>query len=152
MESLKSFSLFGVKTVLDYSPLENVPTLDTLDVSANGLASLKTIAGPPGLDALFVSFNDLGSLEGLDAFPNLTRLLAEECGLEVISALAGLMDPSELSLRNNEIVVIEPILQHGGISAGDKVDLRDNPLDCDLVGDDLQQLKDKNVDVLSDCP
>ena len=152
MTNLKSFSVFGVKTIGNYGPLANASSLETLDLSQNGLSSLNVLSGPANLESLFVSFNPLTNLHGLDTFPQLRELLAEDCSLSDISELTYLTKLETLNLKGNQITDISPLVANEGIGPGDSIDLTDNPLDCTLVGYDLQKLIADNVEVLSDCP
>jgi len=56
-----------------------------------------------------------------------------------------------LGLRDNQITDIGPLVQNEGLSEGDGIDLRGNPLSSDSVSTYLPQLEQRGVNVLCDA-
>ena len=55
-----------------------------------------------------------------------------------------------LGLQNNQITDIKPLVENTGLSEGDGVDLRGNPLSSDSLDTYILQLEERGVDVLYD--
>jgi len=53
-----------------------------------------------------------------------------------------------LGLRNNQITTIEALVENVGLSEGDGIDLRGNPLSSDSLSTYLPQLEERGVNVL----
>ncbi|MAH39612.1 MAG: hypothetical protein CL873_03660, partial [Dehalococcoidales bacterium] len=64
-----------------------------------------------------------------------------------ISALAGLNDLQGLDLMDNNISDISALVENTGLSAGDTVNLSNNPLSAMSVNVYIPQLEERGVDV-----
>jgi len=70
----------------------------------------------------------IADLTGLEYCTNLEKLVLEENEITDISPLSKLVNLKELYLKRDEITNISPLVRNSGISKGDWVWLRGNPL------------------------
>ena len=73
--------------------------------------------------------------------------------IDDLSALSGLTHLSRLTLSQNNITDIAPLVANEGLQAADRVDITDNPLNCNDPATlaDLAALEARDVRVYNDC-
>ena len=74
-------------------------------------------------------------------------LYLRENNIGDISPLAGLTNLEFLELWYNNISDISPLVANSGLSEGDTVDLRDNPLSTASVDIYIPQLEQRGVNI-----
>ncbi len=152
------FALSGGTTTGIYAGKEYFATLSA-DVTAGvftGSAEFMELTGAPvtfldsNLEAAIREAIEVdgpiyaSDLVGLSSLNAVERNITDLTGLEHCTSL------TELSLRNNQISDIEPLVNNTGLSQGDNIDLRNNPLSTTSVDVYIPELVARGVEVLSD--
>ena len=106
-----------------------------------------TVAELANLTTLSARNSDITDLSGIEYCTNLTELDLSNNKISDISALSSLTNLSWLNLNDNLINNIWPLVKNSGLSAGDTVDLRDNPLSSISLNVYIPQLDARGVDV-----
>ena len=117
------------------------PLTDTIPVTfpdANLEAAIREAINKPQ-GSIYPS--DLGALTALDA---------RERGISDITGLEYCVNLQVLYLWENNISDISPLVANSGLSAGDTVDLRDNPLSTTSVNVFIPQLEARGVTVINE--
>lgn len=134
--------------IVDVSPLANLTNLDMLLLSGNQISDIAPLENLTGLTWLSISYNN--NFSEISALSNLANLEVLNIGgnqITDISPLSNLMHLDELSLDCNQITSIEPLIKNTGLSSGDSVNIRDNPLDEDSLNTYIPQLEARGVEV-----
>ena len=126
-----------------------VSGLTALAAEQAGITSLVGIQNLTSLDGLDLSFNSITDISALSGLPSLTFLFLSDNSITDISPLSGLMSLTTLDLGNNpNLTDIQPLLDNTGLGAGDTVVLTNTNVSCA----DVAALEAKGVRVISDCP
>lgn len=163
--SLRGLFLAGTSNAYtDIIPLAGLTQLEMLDIGGHNLGNIDILADFSELTRLWtwendltvadlavlngkditwlnIDGNDITSLDFLSNFPNLEVLEARRLGLSDLTPLKTLTELFELSLEENDITDITPLVENTGIAQDDEIDLRENLLD--VTGDDKA-----NIDAL----
>ena len=124
----------GNNNVSDISPLAGLANLETLVLNNEGEL---TLVGNNVSD-----FSPLAGLTGLKVLELANNHIRD------VSSLAGLTNLQELDLRENNISDISPLVENSGLSAGDTVNLSNNPLSATSVNVYIPQLEERGVTVV----
>jgi Leucine-rich repeat (LRR) protein len=89
--------------------------------------------------------NQVTDISALSPLVNLVVLNLGENQVGDISALESLTNLRILNLNENRITDIAPLVRNPGLSEGDWVHVRGNPLNADSVSQYLPELKSRNV-------
>ena len=150
LDTLLALSI-GKSPGVDLSPVASMDGLLLLIDHDSGLTDtdLNALSTVSGLMSVFLYNNDLDDLDALancmnmqevyvhnnpnfdvvpDTFPSMTVFGADECALTDISALGDLSVVQELSLSDNEINDITPLLDIATFGENASINLLDNPL------------------------
>ena len=130
-------------TVLELSGIPT-PTLD-LSSSILDLSPLSNLTSLTELELVFNSIVDISPLSGLT---NLSLLRLEENSISDVSALSGLTNLTSLILYRNRISDLSPLVANTGLSAGDQVDVRNNPLNATSINTHIPALQGRGVNVI----
>jgi internalin A len=103
------------------------------------------LAGQTNLQWLNPSDNNVSDISPLDGLANLQRLFLWGNNISDISALASLTNLQTLIIGDNNISDISPLVANSGLSAGDTVDLRNNPLSTTSINIYILQLEVRGV-------
>ncbi len=125
-------------------------SLTTLDYREGGISDLTGLEYYVNLGELILYNNNNSDLFAESGYTQLELLglgLVDP-NISDISTLAGLTNLQILSLRGNNISDISPLVENSGLSAGDTVDLRDNPLSTTSVDVYIPQLEARGVTLL----
>ncbi|MCL0075035.1 pesticin C-terminus-like muramidase, partial [Thermodesulfovibrionales bacterium] len=114
--------------ITDISPLSKLVNLEKLWLENNQIIDLKPLADLTNLFELYLSDNQITDIIPLTNLTNLTILELSENQITDVSPLSELVNLEELRLGGNEIVDISPLVANHGLSEGDEIDLRGNPL------------------------
>jgi len=91
----------------------------------NHITNLPDMSGLNMLETLDLGYNSIGSINGLSELVNL----------------------KVLSLRQNGITDIQPLIMNSGISSGDSVNIVGNPLNEDSTDTYIPELEARGVEV-----
>ncbi len=105
--------------------------------------------GPRSQGIRFLEDNAITDVGPLSGMINLYELDLAGDDITDLGPLVGLIALEHLYLEgNSSLSNIQPLLDNGGLGAGDGVDLRSTAVSCA----DVDSLKAKGVNVASDCP
>ena len=150
LQALKHLAITE-NTVEDLSPLAGLPQLATIIANANQISSLDPVVNIPKLEVLEVAQNAFQDLNPLDTVYTLNILNAAGNGITDITPVANLLALQQLILHTNDITDLIPIVDNPGISSGDLVDIRYNPIDCAGQKENIDALQGRGVDLKVDC-
>jgi hypothetical protein len=148
MTSLTWLSLYGNGEITNINALSGLRSLTSLQLHDNHIVDISALWGLSNLKTFHIPNNkivDISVLAGLRSLENL-GLSGNE--IHDISSLEGLTSLERLYLGDNEITDISALVANSGIAAGDKVDMRNNPLDETSVCIEIPLLEDSGVDVI----
>jgi hypothetical protein len=134
-------------SVSDISPLVGLIHLETLSLSDNTISDISPLAGLTNLSDLSFNNNNISDISALTGLTNLLGFYLSYNNVSDISALVGLTSLQEINLQGNNISDISPLVENSGLSAGDTVDLRDNPLSTTSIDVYIPQLEARGVAV-----
>jgi Leucine-rich repeat (LRR) protein len=133
--------------ISDISPLANLTGLTHLSLGINQISDISPLANLTSLTDLLLGVNQISDISPLANLTNLTMLLLTNNQISNIMALANLTSLAWLSLMYNQITDISPLVDNEGLSEGDEVDLRGNPLSSDSRNVYIPQLEARGVSV-----
>ena len=142
----------GYNQISDVSPLANLTSLTELSLRYNQISDVSPLANLTNLTELSLRYNQISDISPLANLTSLTRLSLFDNQISDISPLANLTNLTELSLRYNQISDIKPLVDNPGLSEGNFVDLRSNPLSATSISTYIPQLKAMGVRVLWSIP
>jgi hypothetical protein len=164
----------GYNQISDISPLRNLTSLTYLGLQDNQIGDITVLGNLTSLGVLWLDDNQIGDITVLGNLTSLQRLYLHSNQISDISPLANLtwleelglynnqisdISPLEnltrlewLQLRGNQISNIEPLVQNQGLSEGDMIHLRDNPLSYESINTYIPQLEARGISVLHDAP
>ena len=155
IDSLKNFPNLGYldladNQISDIRPLLNLANLTYLDLSKNQIKDSNTIANLTNLTELYFNDNYIDNIKFLENLIQLTKLGISNNKINDISTLARLSDLEELQangnrvsdisilsklnklallkLNDNQITDLQSLVDNPGISKGDTVEVKGNPL------------------------
>ncbi|MFC1929861.1 leucine-rich repeat domain-containing protein, partial [Chloroflexota bacterium] len=108
-------------------------------------SDLSHLASLINLSALYLGHNHVSDLSPLASFTNLTILDLENNQISDLSPLTNLTNLCYLNLEANNIVDVSPLLENSGLSKGDTVIWKDNPLSPESEDVYIPQLKKRGV-------
>ncbi len=121
--------------------------LEALNLGDNQMSDINALSGLTELKVLYLQDNQLANITSLS---NLT-MLGENIKWYYWEEETYAGEPVHLSLRNNQINGIKPLLDNEGLGEGDRIDLRSNPLNTDSLNTYIPQLQERGVVVLYDA-
>ena len=145
LTNLETLSVSG-SNLSDLSPLTGLMNLETLVLSGSNLSDLSPLTGLTNLKQLGLtgSISDLSLLAGLT---NLESLWLNHNNISDLSPLTGLTNLRHLSLHNNSISSLSPLVANTGLGTGDLIELWGNPLNEASIRTHIPALRDRGVDV-----
>lgn len=166
LTNLNGLYLYGSQ-IADLRPLASLSKLERLDLGGNRVSDLGPVSNLKNLRLLHLYGNRISDLTGLSSLTDLRILLLHNNRITDIAPLSNLIKLGEtplswrppehegktisLDLRNNKISDISPLVKNEGLSQGDGVDLRGNPLSSDSLDRYILQLQARGVEVLFDA-
>ncbi len=148
LTNLKGLNLGGNYTS-DISPLRGLTKLQRLGLEGNQITDISSLSNLIELQELSCHDNQINDITPLHRLGNLRKLDLHGNQIRDISPLSQLTNLENLDLRNNQMSDISPLVSNSGIGEGDRIDLRENPLN-DEAYDHIIALKEKRVEVLFD--
>jgi len=124
------------------SDLEKITTLDGSICNIKDLTGLEYCVNLAELTLHSNLVTDISPLANLTAMRGLNL---QDNRIEDISALAGLTNLNRLYLTKNRISDISPLVENTGLSEGDTVDLKENPLSTTSLSDYITLLFQRGI-------
>jgi len=131
----------------DISPLANLTRLTRLELDRNDIEDISALADLTRLTQLELQDNRISDVSALASLTRLERLELQGNDIHDISALVNLTRLNWLELQDNQIEDISPLVDNPGLSEGDTVDLRNNPLNDISINTYIPKLEKRGVDV-----
>jgi Leucine-rich repeat (LRR) protein len=131
--------------ISDISPLDNLTNLAILTLCRNQISDISALANLTNLTGLYLHDNQVGDISPLDNLTELTWLTLWNNHVSDVLTIANLTNLAGLELGENQISDISPLVENEGLSEGDYVDLRWNPLTEDSVNLYVPQLEELGV-------
>ena len=133
--------------ITSLTALNQLTTLQFLSLSTNGITDtdLLPVANLPALIRIDVADNALTTLTPLAGLANLDTVNAGNNQISDISALGGLSNLQNIDLHLNLVTDLSALVANTGFSAGDTLNVNDNPL-CDTYN--VYLLQQRGVYVL----
>jgi len=149
LTSLSSLFLWR-NQISDISPLSSLTSLSSLDLHSNQIGNISPLSSLTSLAWLQLTNNQISDILPLSSLTSLTDLNLWANQISDISPLSSLTSLTDLNLDNNQISDIEALVDNAGLSAGDRVWVRCNPLSSTSIETYIPQLRDRTVEVLYD--
>ena len=131
----------------DISPVAGLTNLTVLVLQSNSLSNISPIAGLTNLTSMDLRSNSLSDISPLARLTNLTVLLLSGNSISDISAMTGLTNLTRLRLKLNSISDLLPLVTNSGLSSGDEIDVRGNPLNYPSITTHIPTLQSRGVTV-----
>ncbi|MCL0033777.1 leucine-rich repeat domain-containing protein, partial [Thermodesulfovibrionales bacterium] len=126
--------------------------LTTLRASGRGISDLTGLEYAVNLTWLGLGGNQITDISPLSNLTNLTWLELGGNQITNISPLSNLTGLTRLWLAENQISDIGPLVANYGLSEGDEINLRGNPLSEESLKTYIPELEARGVVVLYDVP
>ena len=133
--------------ISDVSPLSNLTNLTWLGLSYNSISDVSALSNLTNLTDLWIFSNLISDVSALSNLTNLTDLYLHNNSISDVSALSNLTNLTRLWLHNNSISNLSPLVANTGLSSGDEVDVRNNPLSATSLNTHIPALQSRGVDV-----
>jgi len=106
-----------------------VPSLASLDLVGNKIASLSSLAALASLTELYLASNGLNSLEGLSSLVNLKRLHARDNAIASLNGISASLKHLEyINLRQNSVASVAEAVKLAVLPSIRAIVLSDNPV------------------------
>jgi Leucine-rich repeat (LRR) protein len=146
LTNLRRLLLF-TNQISDISPLASLTKLQWLYLHENQISDISPLVSLTNLTQLDVSDNQVSGIGALGNLTKLAYLSLHSNQISDISPLASLTSLIWLYLQHNDISNIYPLVQNGGLGAGDEVYLGTNPLSDDSINIYIPELVGRGVAV-----
>ena len=120
----------GHNQIIDISPVSNLTALTYLSLGHNQIIDISPVSNLTALSRLYLFSNQISDISPVS---NLTAL-------------------TELWLQSNQLSDISPLVSNPGIDNGDYVDIKTNPIDCGDQAANIQELRNRGVNLQTNCP
>lgn len=137
----------GGNQLADVSAVEGMTHLRILSLYSNPLTSLPDLSALVELREIGVSFLGLTDLDLLDGVTSLEAVFATGNEISDITALAALPNLYEVYLPYNQIADLASLVSNAGLSEGDFLDVRENPLSQKALDEQIPALVARGVSV-----
>lgn len=117
--------LWMIKTeVMNYDFLKEIPTLEDLDISQNGVSDLSFLKNYPNLKTVAAAGNNIRDIRPLAQLKNLESLNLDYNEISDISALSNLSNLQAVSLEHNQLQDVSALAQKAHLT---RLFLSNNP-------------------------
>jgi Leucine-rich repeat (LRR) protein len=130
--------------ISDISSLSNLGKLKRLTLDQNQIADISALSNLTDLRVIWLDNNNITDISPLSGLIRIGEV-EQDWWLDQREGIAIC-----LGLGDNQIADIEALVGNEGLSEGDGVDLRGNPLGRDALNTYLPQLEERGVNVLYD--
>ena len=125
--------------------LADLTNLTYLQLGTNRISDITPLANLIELAFLSVVGNQISDISPLGGLRNLTWLSLWANRIDDVSPLVSLTNLTGLELGENQVSDISPLVENEGLSEGDYVDLRLNPLSEESINMYIPQLEERGV-------
>ena len=139
-----------LNSVKDLSPLRGLTNLTGLYLVGNSASDLSPLENLTNLKDLFIDANGISDLLPLAGLTNLSRLALSNNSISDLSPLSGLTNLKWMRLVSNKISDLSPLVANTGLSKGDTIDIRSNPLSYLSLYAYIPALQSRGVNVQFD--
>jgi Ca2+-binding EF-hand superfamily protein len=137
--------------ISDVSGLSGLTNLEWLWLRNNSISDVSALSGLIGLEELSLRNNSISDLKPLSGLTNLTYLAVyRNSSISDLSPLSGLTRLERLIFYANSISDLSPLVVNTGLSTGDLVDVRGNPLSTISYRTHIPALQERGVVVRSE--
>ena len=145
--------LLGGNEITELSPLSGLTTLRKLHVGGGGIddQDFRQLAGLSGLENLVIHNTQISDLDPLANLTEITWLSMSGNRIYNISSLSGLTQLKYLRLEQNQVIELSPLVDNPGIGEDDDVWIHENPIDCIEQASNIWILKNRGVNLRTDC-
>ena len=144
LTNLTWLSLAG-NQIGDIASLANLTSLTWLHLATNQISDISPLANLSSLTELSLPSNQVSDITPLVGLSNLTWLSLWDNHVGDVSVVTDLTNLTGLELSENQISDISPLVENEGLSEGDYVDLRWNPLSEHSINTYIPQLDERGV-------
>lgn len=137
--------------VVDLTPLTALPCLEICELDNGAVRNLSSLPRLPGVGALGLRNNNISDISPIAKFSEFGRLDLSNNAIADLTVFTSAHIPSILDLRSNVISNLSPLAANK-MSAGSRVLLQQNPIDCATQARNFQILRLSQVSVATDCP
>jgi len=151
--------------ISNISLLANLTNLTELGLGNNQISNISSLSNLIKLKQLALDGNQITALSALSGLTDLRIVWLDNNNIADISPLSGLIRIGEveeddpwlderegikisIGLRDNQITDIGPLVENEGLSEGDGIDLRGNPLSNYSLNTYIPQLEERGVNVV----
>ena len=153
--SISNTSLSGLTDLtwlyLNDSNISNISLSGLTDLTwlylNNSSISDISLSGLTNLTWLYLNNSNISDISPLSGLSDLTWLYLNNSNISDISPLSSLSDLIGLYLNNNSISDIAPLVANRGLSYGDVVEVRNNPLSATSINTHIPALQSRGVRV-----
>lgn len=138
------------ENITDLSGLEHCINLQTLYLSFQQISDISPVSGLTNLKQLDIAGNQISDISPLSKLINLQVLDLAGNQINDLSPLSHSTNLRWLDLTGNEISDISSLVENPGISGGDKINLKLNPLNDEAYEVHIPTLQQRGVIVLLD--
>ena len=135
--------------VSDLSPISNLTNLTGLDLCANQASDISPLSALTQLRALYLDSNQVIDVTPISSLTKLGEVEYAWWAMGWLEEREGTL--IHLGLWRNEISDLSPLVENEGLSVGDGIDLRTNPLSEDSLNTYIPQIQGRGVNVLYDA-
>ena len=132
---------------LDLAPLADLVNLSWLNLAANNVMNISALNSMTKLTWLSIRINDISDISALSDMSNLVQFYGQDNEIARIESLRGLTELQTVVLWLNEISDLAPLASNPGLSGGDVVDVRNNPLSTVSTQTHIPNLRARGVEV-----
>ncbi len=151
LTNLTQLYLFN-NSLSDISALSRLTNLTNLFLSHNNISDISVLSGLTNLTYLNIRNNSISNISALAGLTNLTNLLLSNNNISDISVLSGLTNLTVLWLYGNRLSDLSPLVSNTGLGTGDRVDVRNNPLNTAAFNTHIPALQRRGVQVQFNAP
>ena len=119
--------------IIDIQPLSGLTSLTELRLTHNQISDIQPLSGLTNLQWLYLSENQISDIQPLSDLTSLSTLSIEVNQISDIEPLSGFTTLYILNLNDNQISDISPLVANAGLSDGDQLAIRCNPLNYDSL-------------------
>jgi Leucine-rich repeat (LRR) protein len=131
----------------DISPLKNLTSLTYLSLGCNNINNVTPLCNLTDLENLRLNGNQISDITTLANLTNLKSLDLASNQISDIAPLKILDNLKSLSLQYNQVEDITPLVENEGLSIGDRIYLKNNPLNSESRDVLIPQLEQRGVQV-----
>jgi hypothetical protein len=152
LTSLRDLYIGDNPDLSNISPISHLKNLESLRMPFNDVVDIGPLSGLHGLVELELSDNkNLASLVPLSNLNSLSKLDLSSSNVTDIAPLSNPVGLAIVDLSWNKITDLGPLVDNQGIGAGDHISVKHNWLDCTEQSANIQALRDRGVDLDTDC-